>query len=281
MWTNLCAVIRRVLRSRPGVVAALSGLAAALLAAGYLERREGEILRIAEPVLVVIASSDIPAGEELRPTALKETKTPRRFVQPAAVASLEDALGRVAAISIRAGAQITEAVARRPSEAGGVAALIPAGRRAFSIPFEEAEIPRVRPNDLVDILATFDLGEGSSARRTTLTVAEGLPVLAVGMAVADDLPHSARIVRGQSRLFQNASALPPSSRGEGLTLAATPGEAQILAFTLASGKLAVALCPAGEEGESERPAPTTIGAITGGHEELAPSRRGFREYRGR
>ena len=55
--------------------------------------------------------------------------------------------------------------------------------------------------------------------------------------------------------------------GETVALAATPAEAQLLAFAEASGQIALALRPMAEEAAEERPAPTTIATITGGHDD--------------
>lgn len=281
MSQNRFAFLGEIVSRRPVLIACLSGLAAALLAAGYLNQREREIMRVAEPVGVIAASRDVAAGEAIDEGMARTVKVPRRFVQPGAIAAMEDAAGRIAAVPIRAGAQITAANARRPSELRSVAGLIPAGRRAFAISSDDSSgiAGLVKPNDMVDVMATFDLGHESSVRRTTMTIVENVQVLAVGSEVADALPAPPEKSKG--RLFGGAPVAQMGSQRASVTLAASPAEAQVLAFAQASGALAIALRPFGDDAGAEKTSPTTIATITGGHDELMPMKRGYREYRGR
>ena len=280
MWPELCATAKKLASDCPLLVGLGAAVAAALLAAGYLGSREASILRVTEPVAVVVSARDIAAGEQVDEASVRTVEVPRRFVQPGAFHAVAEAAGRIAALPIRAGAHLTPANARRPSEAHRLAALVPPGLRAVVVLLEEGGAEIVRPDDVVDVLATFDLGSEAAVRRTTLTVASGLRVIAVGGDVADALPPAPR-PGSPSGIF--GAALPaPSSRAGGLVaLAATPAEAQLVAFAQASGRIDLALRPLATEEAGDRPPPTTIATVTGGHDELAPIKRSFREYRGR
>lgn len=278
MSRSLSAFAEAALAHRPLLVAGIAAIAAALFASGYLSRREAQILQIAEPVAVAVAGRDLVPGEYIDESSLRIARVPRRFLEPAALQMLEEAAGRQAAIALRAGTQLTASNARPPSPMTGVAAIIPSGARAFTLFFDEDLSGIVRPDDAVDVLATFDLGNDAAIRRTTLAIAEGAMVLAVGSAIAGVLPEpAAHEARG---LFGNAA--PPSRNTRpSITVAVTPAETQALAFAQISGRLALALRPTGEETAGEPSPPTTIATITGGHDELAPIKKGFREYRGR
>lgn len=275
------ALLGEIVSRRPLVVACVAGFAAFLLAAGYLSSREEDILSLAEPLDVVVASHDIAAGEMIDDGMIQVVPIPRRFVQPGAISKIIDTAGRVAAIPIRAGTQITPASARRPSEIRSIAGLVPAGRRAFSISLDDTPgiSKLLKPDDTVDVLATFDLGHESSVRRTTIAVVEGTQVLATGTEIADSLPDPPRESKG--KIFGNSSPYQMGAQRSTVTLAVTPAEAQSLAFAQVSGVLAIALRPFADDSGAEKTLPTTIATITGGHDELLPMRGGYREYKGR
>jgi pilus assembly protein CpaB len=278
---NRSAFLRDLMMRRPMLVGAVAAIAAALFAMGFLSEREAELLRLAESSRVIAAARDLAVGERIDEESVTPIAVPRRFCAPGAIDDVHDAASRIAVVPIRAGTQLTSAVARVPNDAAGLAALIPAGRRAVSVRIGGSlgVAGLLHPNDAVDVLATFDLGSEASVRRSTLAVVAGVQVLAVDRRLAG-APAEVRAaeVRG---LFGNAMPQRPAGDGVDVTLAVTPAEAQALAFAAESGALALALRPRGEEEMKERPSPTTIATIAGGNEELIPMRRRFQEYRGR
>lgn len=272
--------IKLLLKQRPFLVSIVSAIAAVFLAWGYLDRLKAQILEIAEPVHIVVAAKDIAPGESIDPSVVRLESIPRRFLEPMAVTSLEDADGRVAMIALKSGTQLTSAVAKRISEAKWLSALVPMGNRAFAVSIDENQARFVKPYDTTDVLATFDLGPENSLRRTTMTIVEKVQVLAVGTEVADTLP--AKPARKEAGVLGIGSNTMPASRGVvALVLSVTPEQAQTLAFAESSGKLAVAIHPFGDEERGVHLMPTTISTITGGSEDLLPLKKGFREYRGR
>ncbi len=282
MLRRISAAIGRAVVERPAVVAVVSALAAVMFASAYLDRREARILRMNDPVPVVIASHDLIKGHMIDHSSVKVARVPRRFVQPTAFSDVDGAVGRVASILIPSGTHLTPAIAQRPSERSGVSPLVPPGRRAMAVTIDDGSAERiVRPNDFVDVLATFDLGNEAAVKRTTLFVIENVQVLSVGNDVADYISSQPPERPGSGMLGGMAAKQPLSRRGTSVALAVTPAEASILAFSQASGRVALAVRPVFEEGSAEKLSPTTISAITGGHDELASIRNGFREYRGR
>lgn len=281
MSENRSAALKELMMRRPIAVAAFAAIAAMLLAAGYLSRRETSLLSQVEPVPVLIAAADIEAGAALDEEALTSATVPRRYQEPGALATIAEAAGRVAQVPIRTGMQITAALARRPSQLRGLSASIPPGRRAIAItlPRAAAGAGLIRPGDAVDVLATFDLGNEAAVRRTTLTLVPAATVLAVfgeligGISTAES---------GQPQKAGLFSALPTPQRDSiDITLAATPEEAQAIAYAQESGALVLALRPFGDEEGSGRPTATSISTISSGNGELMPLRRAYREYRGK
>lgn len=282
MWPEISARIEEKVKARPALVAAVSALSAVLFASGYLEKRENQMQKVNEPVSVVVAARDIAPGEVLDESSVRLVQVPLRFVQPAAFSKEVEAAGRISTSFLRAGTHVTPAVARKPSERRGVSPLVPAGRRAIAVFLNGDSAGRiVQPNDFVDVLATFDLGNDASTKRTTLSVVENVQVLAVGSEVADSFP-SAPAKSAGAGIFGSVHPSPAQARGGvAIALAATPDEAQALAFAEASGKLAITVRPATDDGSRGEGRATTIATITGGYEELAQTKRGFREYKGK
>lgn len=252
-----------------------------MFAKGYLNHREATILKVTEPHATVAASRDISPGEVIDEDSLVVTKIPARFIQPGAFSLPSEAAGRVATQAIRAGGHITAANARRVTETHSTSAIVPIGRRAVAIPLDDAASASglIKPNDLVDVIATFDLGQEMSVRRTTLTIIENVPVLAVGNEIADSIPKPS--IQSKGGLF-STSGMPTMSRTQAtVTIAVTPAEAQVIAFAKESAALTVALRPFGDDEGNAHTQPTTIATITGGHDDLIPMKKGFREYKGR
>ncbi|MBN1283561.1 MAG: Flp pilus assembly protein CpaB [Proteobacteria bacterium] len=275
------AFIRDAVRERPAAAAVVAGLAAALLASAYLARREGEISRAAEPAPVVIAARDIPPGETIDRAALRRSSVPAIFVQPGAIGEISEAEGRVAMVPLRKGSQLTRSAARRADHATGVAPLLASGMRAFSVslPRSRAAGGLVGPGDRVDLIATFDLGTGSSPEITTMALVTDARVVAVERRVAGSPEREAGADAGKG-LFGGAIAQGQLSREVSVTLAVSPAQAQAIAFAQESGSIALAVRPPYEGESNEPPAPTTISSIAEGAGGVVPLRRPFKEYRG-
>lgn len=276
------ARLGEIFSRRPLAIAVISGLLAVIFGAAYLKGREADVLKIAEPVDVVVARKNIEQGEMINMGLIEIVKVPRRFVQPGAFSGVNDAAGRVAFVPIPSGAHVTDAVARRVGDIGGLSALIPTGFRAYvlDVSLSGAAAKFIRPGDFVDVLASFDLGSDSQSRRTTMTVVENARVLAVGERIADAVLDARRPEKSKG-LFGSPTSGNFSDARVSIAVAVLPMDAQTLAFVSASGTVSVALRPFGDDGGGSGTGPTTIGTITGGHEELMPSRKFYREYKGR
>jgi pilus assembly protein CpaB len=275
------AFLKEAFVKKPLLVAAVAAVAAALFASGYLSRKEALLLAITKPVRIVAAGRDIAAGEFLDETMLVQEDVPLKFAEPNALGDLKSASGRITMIPVRAGSQITASIARLPSQEKGLSGVIPVGRRAFSVGLNQAEgvAGLLRPNDSVDVLATFDLGSEASVRRTTFTVVQDAQVLAVDKTLASD-PEVPNKDASRGGIFAGAGQ---SKAGNDLmvTLAVSPSDAQKLAFAQSSGAISLALKSIVETGSTYESMPTTIGNIAGGDQGLLPFNKRFREYRGR
>lgn len=253
-----------ILQRRPGAVAVILGVVAALATALYFRSREARLADLGRPLPCLIAGRDLPAQTQLEPTMLAVIELPRQFLQPGAICDLPSAVGQVTQAPIAAGEQITRTRVYPPGDGHGFAATIPRGKRAVSIAVDAVSgvAGLIEPGNFVDCLATFDFGEAANTQSFTMTLLEGAPVVAVDQRVA--------------LLDATAAAAEPGTPGapraraqeQTVTLALTPTEAQKVIFAQEGGRLRLSLrsqqepAPTGNEmGMSREPA--TAASVTG------------------
>lgn len=180
---------------------------------------------------VLVASRDLPLGTRMRASDLATRHVRGESIEPGALHDRADAVGRVVVSPLLLGAEVTNRhlTARRRDGHDGV---VPVGSRAMRVVIEGGVRPR--PGEPVDLYATFDPQAVGTDAEPTLTVARGVPVIAVD---ADD-----------------ASTGPGShGRAIGVTVLVTPDEAKRLAFATATGTLALAIAPPEEARVPSRP----------------------------
>src|SRR4051812_3201569 len=153
-------------------LAGVLGFGAFLLVHGYTERVRALAPALGQPVPVLVAGRDLARGTRLQPDMLRRITIPSRFAPPGLMADPDAAAGRVLLAGLAEGEALT-GTRLAPARAGPIAALVPEGFRAVSVP---VELPAgsVHPGDRVDLLATF-----TSGRHHVETVASGLEVLVV------------------------------------------------------------------------------------------------------
>lgn len=178
-----------------GVALLCAGLAAA--AAGGYRADVADQLGPLRPVLV--ARTDLPAREPLRPRpterSLEVRRVPVRFAPPDALAAPEQALGRAPAIRLSGGSYVTASALRVPRarDDRGSGRIDP-GRRPVEIAVSGAQALAAGAPDphglRVDVVVTTEPGPGGGAGRTYLA-AEGVELLGLtqgaGEAGADEL----------------------------------------------------------------------------------------------
>jgi pilus assembly protein CpaB len=154
------------------VLAVVAGFAAFLVMHGYTERVRALAPALGHPVLVLVADRDLPRGARVEADMLRRVSLPSRYAPPGTLADAARAKGRVLLAGLAEGEPLT-ATRLSPARAGPVAALVPPGFRAVSVP---VDLPAgsVHPGDRVDLLATF-----TSGQRHVETVAQEVEILLV------------------------------------------------------------------------------------------------------
>jgi pilus assembly protein CpaB len=231
-----------------------------------------------QPVYVVVATRMISPQTELLPSDLDLVSVPRKYLQPAALQQLPEAIGRVAATAIPQGSQVTQATTLSPRAHAGIAASVPVGKRAVSIAVDEVNgvAGLIKPSNFVDCMLTLDFGDDSGSRFTTFTLLEKIPVMAVNH---DLLPPAVNPPKPKS---QNANDMAGPERSDRMlvTVAVSPEESEMLMLAQESGRVHLAL-RSQEDVAATNPAPMTLDQLTKMRGIVRPRMRpAYMEYRG-
>lgn len=214
--------VRRLTRSPAAYWLAVAGLAlfTGLTVARTIESGRAAVARFGSLRTAVVAARPVAMGAVLGPADVVERRIPLAFLPEGWTPAATGAVGRTVLVPLVPG----QAVLRThlaPAGLEGVAALLPPGSSAVAVPTGSAS-PPLRRGDHVDVLATFDRGQGGT-QPPTFPVARD----ATAVDVAEDRA----------------------------TLAVTPDEAARVAYALAHGvvNLAVRPGPQGSGQETGRP----------------------------
>jgi len=232
--------------------AVILGLIAVLLASYYLSSREKAIIEAGKETEVLVATQDIPERIIITVRMLTTKKMPAKYLQPTAITSVEEAIGKVTIAPIKAGGQITGTSLVFPSKETGLAVKVPTGKVAVIVPVENVDITDlIKPGDHVNVLATFRLGGEDYA---TVTLLQNIEVLAVGKNLGAVMPKKEE----GKRLFGEATLGTLN-----VSLALTPMEAEYLALMKTRGKIDLVLRSIGDE-EIYTLAPVTFKSLLSG-----------------
>jgi pilus assembly protein CpaB len=238
------------------LVAVGLGVLAMILMYAYISGRETQLLQLAEPRNVVVASKDIGANRVIDESMILQRTVPAIYVQPKAVTDPRAAIGRVTAVPMAQGAQI---LATGLEEAGRtlVAYEIPRGQRAVTIGVNDVTgvAGLVRPGNLVDIFGTFQFGRPAGAaggqvqyadhKTEVRMLAQNVKVVAVGRDYRGDRPDVRRVTGQETAEQEAAEADEVRARRErqvqSVTLIAEPRQAQELVLAQEIGTLTLVL----------------------------------------
>lgn len=175
------------------VVLLLAGLAGTVVTRSVASA-EAAAARYEGLVTVAVASRSLPAGTVVTAGDVHTETWPRAFLPQAAV--LLDPVGEVVVVSMIEGEPLVD-LKIAPGALGPLAGLLQAGEQAVSVPIG-AGTPPLTAGDQVDIVATFDVPDGSPTTPTAV-LSSGARVLDVqqdAVTVALDHTDAPRAVHG-------------------------------------------------------------------------------------
>jgi len=211
------------------IIAVVVAVAAGLLTVRYLSAvNHSAQTTVVDTKPVLIASADIPARAKITPEMLTKVTRPVTQIEPGALNDPRAVEGNLALVSIREGSTITDSELGQPAAIGITGKLKP-GMRAVSIPMDlvKSVSGLVEPGDRVDVMASVVHGNRNPPTRTII---RGALVLAVNTTLEPGPQPSA--APGQP----TASGSP-----DVVTLAVTPGQADLLTFADFNTTLRLAL----------------------------------------
>ncbi|MEW5982526.1 MAG: Flp pilus assembly protein CpaB [Acidobacteriota bacterium] len=173
-----------------------AGVFALIAMALYLGARESELLEQAALQDIVVTTQDILANTALDERVVGTVQIPKKYVQPGAIAQISEVVGRVAAVPLPKGSQVSGTALFE----GGREALafnVPRGMRALSMAVDDVTgvAGLLRPGNFVDIVGIFEYGVPSGAvgteitysneRTEAITVAQNVQIIAAGGSLGE------------------------------------------------------------------------------------------------
>ncbi len=208
-------------------------------------------------VPVLVAKKDIPKDSPIEAENLEVQMTPKQFVQPQAVGSVERINGMSTIVPIAKGEQVTLSKLVWPKQtsssgaaAGSLAMVTPVGKRAITISVDNISslAGMIKAGDYVDVIGLIPVPVNTPDKKQSVQVAvaplfQNVLVLAVGREIgrpsASALPEVGRYSKAAEASKTESSS--GSNSGQLITLALNPQEANLIAFVQEQGKIRLTL----------------------------------------
>ena len=173
--------------------------------------------------VVIAAAHDLPLGMVLKKGDLKEIRVLEKDIPKFALFTEAEALRRVTLFPINANEPLTSSKLSAADGPEGIAATIPTGYRAVSVPITDVSgvSGLIQPGSRVDVLFTRP---GTMVEAITSTILQNVRVLSVGHAI-----------------IPNQVVDPKASKMPVATLVVTPADAQKLELAKNEGKISLSL----------------------------------------
>ena len=239
------------------VILALVFAGAATVAVQQIFSQKAEEAPKIETVEVVVAATDIARGRLLTDGDVKVVEWHKALIPDGAMTDREEAIGRSAISEIVREELLFERKLANKDAGHGLAALVPAGMRAFTIhtPTASAGVGGfIVPGSKVDVLLTVTSSGGAdwTGGGTTTTLLECVEILAVDHRLDSPAATGVNLTELKSALvWQLPSAV---------TLLVTPHQAAILGLAMDKGTLHLTLRNPEDDAAAD-PEPVTLADI--------------------
>jgi pilus assembly protein CpaB len=206
------------------IVAAVLGLFTAFAVFYYLNTLETAADVAVDRTGVVVAATTIPAHTRITPAMLEVAATPTEAVHPEAVRDLTSVVGGISRAEIVRGEQVLQSRVYTEESRATFSYRVPENMRAIAIPVNEVTGVGgyISAGDKVDVLVTYTDEEVNDGQAATYTVLQNVRVLATGELNQEKEDAESVLV-------------------ETVTLAVTPGQAEVLAYFFLKGSFHLTL----------------------------------------
>ena len=220
------------------MVAIATGMLAAFSVWGTLNGISAEYRGRAEMGPSLVARRSVAVGERLDGGSLEVRSIPRFLRQEGVLLSLEEVAGKVAAVGMFPGDQVTSAKVASPGEIRSLSGFLSTGLRAVAVKVSDVAMSlRLKPGDRVDVIGIWnDTTDGHELAKTVVADAE---VIAVGA------PRPEGVAQGALSLGNE-----PAGGDGGVILAVSPEEGQRIALLQNIGDMTITLRSAGDRSPS-------------------------------
>lgn len=208
-----------------------------------------EPVEVAPPVEVYVPAAALAAGTILLPEHLSRMPVEKGAVTPEMIVTGDEGqtllVGSVARQVLAAGVPIARSAVVQPGERGFLAAVLPRGKRAISIPIGEVAgiSGLLMPGDRVDIILTYSVpGASIDAERdirASETVLSNLRVLALDQRLQEASSTAANSPEARP-IARTATLEVEPAQAEMLTLATQLGELSLVLNSVEDGGAPVA-----------------------------------------
>jgi pilus assembly protein CpaB len=228
------------------IAAIVLGLIAAYGVTVYVGNIKSRMEEEHQLVKVLVAQEDIPLGVGVKDMIRKKLASfeeiPKKYLVSGAIKSSQNIDGRVLAIPVNRGEQLTLDKFQYDTQAG-LSFTIPKDYVAISISVDEVKgvSGMIKAGDSVTVIATFsDYGNEQQKTDTTKILLQKVKVVAVGNTIA---PAKGRAEEKKSLVSGTGS---DQSAKQTVTLSLTPADAEKMVFAEEQGKVWLTLLPASE-----------------------------------
>lgn len=223
------------MNSRAFTTSLILAAVAVLMIYSYISSRETELVsEYGNMTPVVVAREDIKELEIIDDRKVQLINVPAKFQMPGHFKRVEDLYNTIAAVPIKKGEQITIPRVTYPGAQSGLSRQISIGKRALSIPVNEAQaVSRLlKPGDRIDILTLVDYASGKKEKQKVKTVLQDVLILSTGLYVTNSVPVvNVRSSETESRQVKLNSYTNYNS----ITLELTPFEVQKMVYLVSAG----------------------------------------------
>ncbi|MDB5854725.1 MAG: Flp pilus assembly protein RcpC/CpaB [Herminiimonas sp.] len=170
------------------VLALMSGLAAAVYAAGWVARQANAVASNK----VVVAATDIEMGSRLNPQLLQTVDWPSGSMPPGAFRDVKALQDRVIKVSVLRGEPFLEGKLAPLGTHGGLSAVISEGKRAMTVRVNDVvgvagfALPGTYVDVMVNAQQDREDGKNAESKQISKTVLEHVLVLAVAQEAGRD-----------------------------------------------------------------------------------------------